>query len=394
MTHHPLKDERPSQSPFHSTDLPPQTHTLTCESHVDCLCRFPSRLHNVQTASAPPLFFSLHVYLAMITISSLQLCGNQLIEHSAIRKQTDTSGWMVRQHASIIQTSVIPRQLYTKVPFCPWNRTFVYPPPPEIFTLLLTKLNPDSWFNQWCWKEKRSSHGNAEFLRLQLITTGSSCNRLFIHVNSISAVVPPKSMSQNISAEHKTNQTTCANTWHWPLVFSPCSIVCEMNGRGSNNTKPTVESSKHFLTLESNMMNETLSSALHHTKPTFVLGPSDGHSLNPCFCSPQPSSVLPCLSLSCPFSPLLFECSCSSPRQPVPFYCTALSNTMPSFPTYILPSDPLLPLLIHHFLPLVLPLPPRLPPEIITTSLVQISLYLNSWISKGWGRWQSTFSNI
>lgn len=109
------------------------------------------------------------------------------------------------------------------------------------------------------------------------------------------------------------------------------------------------------------MMNETLSSALHHTKPTFVLGPSDGHSLNPCFCSPQPSSVLPCLSLSCPFSPLLFECSCSSPRQPVPFYCTALSNTMPSFPTYILPSDPLLPLLIHHFLPLVLPLPPLTP---------------------------------
>lgn len=60
-------------------------------------------------------------------------------------------------------------------------------------------------------------------------------------------------------------------------------------------------------------MNEALSSALHHTNPTFVLGPLDDHSLNPCFCSPRPSSILPCLSLSCPFFPLLFECSYSSP---------------------------------------------------------------------------------
>lgn len=53
--------------------------------------------------------------------------------------------------------------------------------------------------------------------------------------------------------------------------------------------------------------------------------------------------------------------------------------------SYLFPSITLS--LLHH------PSHPCLPPEIITTSLVKISLYLNSWISKAWGCWQSLFNN-
>lgn len=60
----------------------------------------------------------------------------------------------------------------------------------------------------------------------------------------------------------------------------------------------------------------------------------------------------------------------------------------------LLPSDPSLTSFHPSLsLSLVSPLPPCLSPEIITTSLVKISLYLNSWISKAWGCWQSLFNS-
>lgn len=48
---------------------------------------------------------------------------------------------------------------------------------------------------------------------------------------------------------------------------------------------------------------------------------------------------------------------------------------------------------LSSFLSFVAPLPPCLPPEIITTSFVKISLYLNSWISEALDCWQSLFNN-
>ena len=94
-----------------------------------------------------------------------------------------------------------------------------------------------------------------------------------------------------------------------------------------------------------------------------------------------------CLSLSCLSSALCLTTYYPPLIPPVaqvsrPFHHTALSGQTSSFPLTLL-----LPLSIHHSLH------PRLSPEIITTSLVKISLYLNSWISKAWGCWRSLFNN-
>lgn len=101
-----------------------------------------------------------------------------------------------------------------------------------------------------------------------------------------------------------------------------------------------------------------------------------------------------CLSLSCPFLLLLFKCSYCSP-------CICLS-TCP----FLLYSSLQQNVLFPHIHPSLWPLSylfssitfsllchPSLPPEIITTSPVKISLHLNSWISKAWGCWQSLFNN-
>lgn len=168
-------------------------------------------------------------------------------------------------------------------------------------------------------------------------------------------------------------------------------------------------------------------SALHcmigFSRGTFVPPPHKtfGPLLSPCFCfmqiglfhhplyphfhSPHPLSVplsvilfpLSPYLLSKPLSFIALPSFCLSYLARVPVYCTALTSKMSSFHTCILPSDPSLPLSIYHSLSLVSALPrsllPCLPPEIITTSLVKISLYLNSWISKPWGCWQSLFNN-
>lgn len=88
---------------------------------------------------------------------------------------------------------------------------------------------------------------------------------------------------------------------------------------------------------------------------------------------------------------------CSPPlilyRPPLPLHCTAPTTRMSRFHICILIMTLLLPLPIHHYLSPASPLPARLPPEIITTNLVKISLYLNSWISEARSCWQSLFNN-
>ena len=122
---------------------------------------------------------------------------------------------------------------------------------------------------------------------------------------------------------------------------------------------------------------------------SFVSTLSFSSPFEPLSVCPIPFSPYP---LSQPFSVIALPSFCLSHRGFIPLHCISLTSKMPSFYKCILPSDPF-PTSLHPSLCLSCVTVPSLPPEIITTSFVRISLYLNSWISKASGCWQSLFNN-